>query len=124
MHVETFCLFFPQEIDASNKTTEGALTSLSLAEYNESGETPAKRDRRSLQKPLTIMNESQILGEYEQPSFNTTIDEEDLPVTDSITKLVFNIDFSRRKVFLPNQKKKRTPKTSSKTQWPLNADRT
>ena len=70
------------------------------------------------------MNESQILGEYEQPSFNTTIDEEDLPVTDSITKLVFNIDFSRRKVFLPNQKKKRTPKTSSKTQWPLNADRT
>ncbi|CAG5106947.1 Oidioi.mRNA.OKI2018_I69.chr1.g3071.t1.cds [Oikopleura dioica] len=73
-----------EEIDASNKSTEGALTSLSLVEYNESGETPAKRDRRSLQKPLTIMNESQILSEYEQPSFNTTIDEEDLPQEESL----------------------------------------
>ncbi|CAG5099910.1 Oidioi.mRNA.OKI2018_I69.XSR.g16744.t1.cds [Oikopleura dioica] len=71
-----------EEIDASNKSTEGALTSLSLVEYNESGETPAKRDRRSLQKPLSIRNEVQILREYEEPS--TTIDEEDLPQDESL----------------------------------------
>jgi hypothetical protein len=62
---------------ASSRASKEAVSSLELAVYSESGEKTA---RRSLQKPLTIMNESQILDEYEQPSFNTTIDEQDLPV--------------------------------------------
>ncbi|CBY24065.1 unnamed protein product [Oikopleura dioica] len=72
-----------EQMEASNEASKDALSSLKLAVYSESGETPAKRSRRSLQKPLTIMNESQILDEYEQPSFNTTIDEEDLPQEES-----------------------------------------
>ncbi|CBY30809.1 unnamed protein product [Oikopleura dioica] len=73
-----------EQMEASNEASKDALSSLKLAVYDESGETPAKRGRRSLQKPLTIMNESQILDEYEQPSFNTTIDEEDLPQEESL----------------------------------------
>ena len=69
-----------EQLETSNEASKEAVSSLELAVYGESGETPARRDRRSLQKPLTIMNESQILDEYEQPSFNTTIDEQDLPV--------------------------------------------
>merc|ERR1719223_306038 len=73
-----------EQLEASNEASKEAVSSLELAVYSESGETPARRDRRSLQKPLTIMNESQILDEYEQPSFNTTIDEEDLPQEESL----------------------------------------
>jgi hypothetical protein len=91
-----------------------------LAVYSESGEKTA---RRSLQKPLTIMNESQILDEYEQPSFNTTIDEEDLPV---IYKISTNRDsfFSKKKVFRQKEKPNPTRKTFSKIRWLLNVAKT
>jgi len=60
------------------------LTKKQLGEIRSGVETILARGKSfssiSLQKPLTIMNESQILDEYEQPSFNTTIDEQDLPV--------------------------------------------
>ena len=113
-----------EQLEASNEASKEAVSSLELAVYSESGETPARRDRRSLQKPLTIMNESQILDEYEQPSFNTTIDEEDLPV---ILQKIFNkseLFFSKKKVLRQKEKPNPTRKTFSKIRWLSNVAKT